>query len=198
MRRTKIVCTLGPASNSEPVIKQMLLNGLNVARLNFSYGSHEDHAKTIETFRKVRDSLKLPAAVMLDTKGPEVRIKTVKDGAVEIENGSTFILSTKDFEGDSSKVSITYKDLPSQVTKGQRILIDDGKIILEVQDCTDTDIICRVLEGGILKNRKSINVPNTHLDMPYISEKDEADLIFGIEHNIDFVAASISVVAQSE
>ncbi len=190
MRRTKIVCTLGPASNSEPVIKQMLLNGLNVARLNFSHGSHEDHAKTIETFRKVRDSLKLPAAVMLDTKGPEVRIKTVKDGAVEIENGSTFILSTKDFEGDSSKVSITYKDLPSQVTKGKRILIDDGKIILEVQDCTDTDIICRVLEGGILKNRKSINVPNTHLDMPYISEKDEADLIFGIEHNIDFVAAS--------
>ncbi|MBQ4338298.1 MAG: pyruvate kinase [Clostridia bacterium] len=190
MRRTKIVCTLGPASNSEPVIKQMLLNGLNVARLNFSHGSHEDHAKTIETFRKVRDSLKLPAAVMLDTKGPEVRIKTVKDGAVEIENGSTFILSTKDFEGDSSKVSITYKDLPSQVTKGKRILIDDGKIILEVQECTDTDIICRVLEGGILKNRKSINVPNTHLDMPYISEKDEADLIFGIEHNIDFVAAS--------
>lgn len=190
MRRTKIVCTLGPASNSEPVIKQMLINGLNVARLNFSHGSHEDHAKTIETFRKVRDSLKLPAAVMLDTKGPEVRIKTVKDGAVEIENGSTFTLSTKDFEGDSSKVSITYKDLPSQVTKGKRILIDDGKIILEVQECTDTDIICHVLEGGILKNRKSINVPNTHLDMPYISEKDEADLIFGIEHDIDFVAAS--------
>lgn len=190
MRRTKIVCTLGPASNSEPVIKQMLLNGLNVARLNFSHGSHEDHAKTIETFRKVRDSLKIPAAVMLDTKGPEVRIKTVKDGAVEIENGSTFILSTNDFVGDSSKVSITYKDLPSQVTKGKRILIDDGKIILEVQECTDTDIICHVLEGGILKNRKSINVPNTHLDMPYISEKDEADLIFGIEHDIDFVAAS--------
>lgn len=190
MRRTKIVCTLGPASNSEPVIKQMLLNGLNVARLNFSHGSHEDHAKTIETFRKVRDSLKLPAAVMLDTKGPEVRIKTFKEGSVEIENGSTFILSTKDFEGDSNKVSITYKDLPSQVTKGKRILIDDGKIILEVQECTDTDIICRVLEGGILKNRKSINVPNTHLDMPYISEKDEADLIFGIEHDIDFVAAS--------
>ena len=190
MRRTKIVCTLGPASNSEPVIKQMLLNGLNVARLNFSHGSHEDHAKTIETFRKVRDSLKLPAAVMLDTKGPEVRIKTFKEGSVEIENGSTFILSTKDFEGDSNKVSITYKDLPSQVTKGKRILIDDGKIILEVQECTDTDIICRVIEGGILKNRKSINVPNTHLDMPYISEKDEADLIFGIEHDIDFVAAS--------
>ncbi len=190
MRRTKIVCTLGPASNSEPVIKQMLLNGLNVARLNFSHGSHEDHAKTIETFRKVRDSLKLPAAVMLDTKGPEVRIKTFKDGAVEIENGSTFTLSTMDFEGDSNKVSITYKDLPSQVTKGKRILIDDGKIILEVQECTDTDIICRVLEGGVLKNRKSINVPNTHLDMPYISEKDEADLIFGIEHDIDFVAAS--------
>lgn len=190
MRRTKIVCTLGPASNSESVIKQMLLNGLNVARLNFSHGSHEDHAKTIETFRKVRDSLKLPAAVMLDTKGPEVRIKTFKDGAVEIENGSTFTLSTMDFEGDSNKVSITYKDLPSQVTKGKRILIDDGKIILEVQECTDTDIICRVLEGGVLKNRKSINVPNTHLDMPYISEKDEADLIFGIEHDIDFVAAS--------
>lgn len=190
MRRTKIVCTLGPASNSEPVIKQMLLNGLNVARLNFSHGSHEDHAKTIETFRKVRDSLKLPAAVMLDTKGPEVRIKTFKDGAVEIENGSTFTLSTMDFEGDSNKVSITYKDLPSQVTNGKKILIDDGKIILEVQECTDTDIICRVLEGGVLKNRKSINVPNTHLDMPYISEKDEADLIFGIEHDIDFVAAS--------
>ena len=190
MRRTKIVCTLGPASSSETVMEAMLKNGMNVARLNFSHGSHAQHGETIDRFRKVRDRLNLPAAVMLDTKGPEIRIRLVKNGCVELENGAAFTLTTRDVEGTSEIASITYPDLPRQMQPGYRILIDDGKIQLRVENTEETEIFCTVLAGGELRSRKSINVPMVSLDMPYISEQDKKDLLFGIEKDVDFVAAS--------
>ncbi len=190
MLRTKIICTLGPASNNEKMMEKMLKNGMNVARLNFSHGTHEGHKKTIEMFRAVRDRLKVPAAVMLDTKGPEIRIRSFKNGKIMLEHGAPFTLTTRDVEGDDTIVSITYKDLPEQMQPGNKILIDDGKIYLTVEKCTETDIICKVKEGGELSDNKSINIPYIHLDMPYLSKRDESDLLFGIEQDVDFVAAS--------
>lgn len=191
MRKTKIICTLGPASRNEKVLEDMLLKGMNVARLNFSHGTHEYHKESIEMFRKVRDRLKLPAAIMLDTKGPEIRIGTFKNGkAVTLEDGAEFTLTTRDVEGTEKEVSVTYKALPSELKPSDRILIDDGKILLETVSITDTDIVCKVLNGGILSERKGINVPHIHLNMPYLSEQDESDLRFGIEMDVDFVAAS--------
>lgn len=190
MRKTKIVATIGPASNSEAVIAEMLEAGLNIARLNFSHGEYSDHKKSIETFRKVRDRMKLPAAIMLDTKGPEIRIKLIEGGSVQLVSGQSFTLTTREVTGTAQSVSITYADLPGQLPRGARVLIDDGKILLRVDSCTDTDIVCTVIEGGILFSRKSINVPNVSLNMQYISPKDEADLVFGIENDVDFVAAS--------
>ncbi len=192
MRRTKIVCTLGPASNNESIISEMLKNGLNVARLNFSHGSYYEHAKTIDTFRKVRDEMKVPAAIMLDTKGPEIRIKNIKDGQTVLADGQKFILTSDDCEGNSEKVTITYPELCKQIKPGITVLIDDGKIILKTVETNDSEIICEVLEGGTLLSNKSINIPNFHIDMPYLSEKDEQDLLFGIEHDVDFVAASFT------
>lgn len=192
MRRTKIVCTLGPASNNESIISEMLKNGLNVARLNFSHGSYYEHAKTIDTFRKVRDEMKIPAAIMLDTKGPEIRIKNIKDGQTVLADGQKFILTSDDCEGNSEKVAITYPELCKQIKPGITVLIDDGKIILKTVETNGSEIICEVLEGGTLLSNKSINIPNFHIDMPYLSEKDEQDLLFGIEHDVDFVAASFT------
>lgn len=190
MRKTKIVCTLGPASSDEATIEAMLKSGMNVARLNFSHGTHENHKKTIETFRRVRDRLNVPAAIMLDTKGPEIRIGEVENGEIELKTGEKFTLTTKEVKGTASSVSITYQDLPSQVEKGNRILIDDGKIMLTVLECTDTDIICSIDDGGMLRSKKGINVPYIHLNMPYISKRDEQDIIFGIKNDVDFIAAS--------
>ncbi len=190
MRKTKIISTLGPASSSEEVIEKMLRAGLNVARLNFSHGTHEEHAKTIETFRRVRDRLGVSAAVMLDTKGPEIRIKTFRDGHVFLSAGDTFTFTSDEVEGDGEKVSITYPDLPRQLKPGTKILLDDGKLRFKVKSATDTDIVCEVVVGGELKNRKSINIPNVPIDMPYMSEADKSDILFGIEHDVDFVAAS--------
>ncbi|MBR2412933.1 MAG: pyruvate kinase [Clostridia bacterium] len=190
MRRTKIVCTLGPASNNEAVMEAMLKNGMNVARLNFSHGTHEQHAETIDRFRKVRDSLNVPAAVMLDTRGPEIRIRLMKDGGAMLTNGAPFVLTTRDIEGTSAIASVTYEALPKQMQPGYRILIDDGKIQLRVDSVEDTEINCTVLAGGDLRSRKSINVPMVSLDMPYISEQDKKDILFGIEKDVDFIAAS--------
>ena len=190
MRKTKIVSTLGPASSSEEVIEKMLRAGLNVARLNFSHGTHEEHAKTIETFRRVRDRLELSAAVMLDTKGPEIRIKTFRDGHVFLSAGDIFTFTAEDVEGDEKRVSITYPDLPRQLKAGTKILLDDGKLTFKVKSATDTDIVCETVVGGELRNKKSINIPNVPIDMPYMSEADKSDLLFGIEHDVDFVAAS--------
>lgn len=191
MRKTKIICTLGPASRNEKTLEEMLLRGMNVARLNFSHGTHEYHKESIEMFRRVRDKLKLPAAIMLDTKGPEIRIGLFKnDEKVTLKTGQLFTLTTRSVEGTENEVSVSYKELPSELKVGDRLLIDDGKIYLEAESITDTDIVCRVLDGGELSGRKGINIPHIHLNMPYLSEQDQADIRFGIEMEVDFVAAS--------
>lgn len=190
MRKTKIICTLGPACNNEATIEQMLKNGMNVARFNFSHGTHEYHYEMMKTFRAVRDRLKLPAAVMLDTKGPEIRLGTFEGDKVTVKTCDEFTLTTRSVVGNEREVSISYADLPSQLIPGTKILIDDGKVLLRVKECTETDIICTVEFGGIISNRKSINIPRVHLSMPYMSKQDEEDVIFGIEQNVDFIAAS--------
>lgn len=190
MKKTKIICTLGPASNNEKVLEQMLLAGMNVARLNFSHGTHEYHKENIELFRRVRDKLNIPAAIMLDTKGPEIRLGDFENGKIELNKGDEFTLTTKDSLGNESFVSITYKDLPSQLHSGNIILIDDGKVSLEVLSVNDTDILCKVKVGGTISNHKGVNVPNVHLNFDYLSEKDKTDLAFGVENNVDYIAAS--------
>ena len=190
MKKTKIICTLGPASSSEEVIERMLLAGMNVARFNFSHGTHEYHKKSIETFRAVRDRLKVPAAVLLDTKGPEIRVGEVGNGGAELKKGQTFTLTTEQVVGDEHRVSISYADLPMQLSAGQTVLMDDGMIILRVKEATEKELICEVVEGGVIKTHKGVNVPNVSLDMPYMSPADEADVLFGIEMGVDFIAAS--------
>ena len=189
-RKTKIVCTMGPASLKEDVLEKMFRAGMNVARFNFSHGTHEYHKEGMELVRRVRDSLKLPAAILLDTKGPEIRTGVLECGSITLERGNTFTLTTETGVGNIDKVSITYEKLPKELKIGDRVLIDDGRIDLRVEELTDTDIICKVVIGGELSSRKGINIPNVHLSMPYISEQDELDLRFGIEMDVDFVAAS--------
>ena len=197
MRRTKIICTLGPATDDKEVLKGMMEAGMNVARLNFSHGSHEEHKQRMDLVKACRAELGLPIGIMLDTKGPEIRTKTYKNGKIEIQDGQTFTLTTRDVEGDESIVSISYEGLPNDVKPGTRILIDDGLIAFEVQEVKDgTDIVCRALNAGPLSNRKSINVPGIKLNMPFISDKDRADIIFGLEQGIDFIAASFTRTKQ--
>ena len=190
MRKTKIICTLGPASSDEKTMAEMLNGGMNVARLNFSHGTHENHKKTIETFRKVRDKLGLAAAIMLDTKGPEIRTGDVENGQIELIKGEKITVTTKEVLGTPEIISVTYEDLPGQLKKGNRILLDDGKIMLTVIEVEGDEIRCSIDDGGILRNKKGVNVPYIHLDMPYISKKDEEDIKFGIENDVDFIAAS--------
>ena len=190
MLKTKIVCTIGPASRSEKVMTEMLKAGMNVARLNFSHGDHASHKEVIETFRRVRDRLGKPAAIMLDTKGPEVRLRTFRNGGTTLVEGSTFTLTTEDIVGDDTRVSITYADLPACLKTGDRVLIDDGRLELRVTALTDTDITCEVVIGGDVTNRKGVNLPGVHLDIPYRSEQDMADLRFGVEMDVDYIAAS--------
>ena len=190
MLKTKIVCTLGPASRTEKVMTEMLRAGMNVARLNFSHGTHEYHKEMIETFRAARDKLGVPAAVMLDTKGPEVRLRTFQNGTATLREGANFTLTTEDVEGDDTRVSVSYADLPSQLKPGDRVLIDDGRLELRVTDLTETDVTCVVVIGGEVSNRKGVNIPGVHLDIPYLSEQDMADLRFGVEMDVDYIAAS--------
>ena len=191
MKKTKIICTLGPASSSEEMIEKMLRAGMDVARVNFSHGDHESHKKTIDTFRKVRDSIGMPAAVLLDTKGPEIRIGTFTDGSTTLVEGQTFTLCTdKNCPGCNEKIGITYDKLPEEIAIGQKILVDDGKIELTVTEVRECEIVCKVITGGKLTNRKGINVPNVHLSMPFLSQRDKDDLKFGVELDVDFVAAS--------
>lgn len=191
MKKTKIVCTIGPASESEEVLKQLMLNGLNVARLNFSHGTHEEHKKRIDIIKKLREELDLPIAIMLDTKGPEIRIKTFKNGEVTLQTGDIFTLTTREVEGDETIVSVSYEGLPKDVSKGTRILIDDGLVELEVIEIVNgTDIRCTVLNGGTIKDRKGVNVPNVPINLPAVTEKDIEDIKFGIENDVDFIAAS--------
>ena len=190
MRKTKIVCTLGPASSNEQMITKLFKSGMNVGRLNFSHGSHESHKETIELFRKVRDRLCLSAAILLDTKGPEIRTGLLENGEAELAEGAEFILTNTDILGNNKRVSINYAGLNKLLSAGDIIKIDDGSMVLSVDSVTDTDIVCKVMVGGVLKNRKSINVPGVHLDMPYLSEKDKADIIFAVENDVDYIAAS--------
>ena len=185
MRKTKIICTLGPASDKEEVLLDMIKAGMNVARFNFSHGSHEEQKKKMDMVRAARKKLGKPVAILLDTKGPEIRTGVYKEGKIEIKEGQTFTLTTREVEGDETMVSINYAGLPHDVSVGTKILIDDGLIGFEVQSVTDTDIICEALNDGPLSNRKSVNVPGIKLNMEYISPKDHADLVFGCEEQVD-------------
>ncbi|TDP59864.1 pyruvate kinase [Aminicella lysinilytica] len=190
MRKTKIICTIGPASRDEATMEKLLKAGMNVARLNFSHGSHQEHRENIERFRRVRDSLGLPAAVLLDTKGPEIRIRSFQGGKVLLKDGEYFTITTRDVEGTEKIVSVTYEAMPREVSKGKKVLINDGKVMLEVIDTTDTDVNCKVIHGGVLSDNKGVNLPNVNLGMEFMSEKDKSDLLFGIENDVDYVAAS--------
>ncbi len=190
MRKTKIVCTLGPATDNEDVLRKLMLAGMNVARLNFSHGTHEEQKKRMDMVKKLREELGLPIAILLDTKGPEIRTRDFEGGKVEVKAGDFFTLTTRDIVGDSTITSITYKDLYKDVQVGTHILIDDGLIELEVTSISGEDILCTVITGGPISNHKGINVPDVHLNMPYLSDADESDILFGIEQDVDFVAAS--------
>ena len=190
MRRTKIVCTLGPSSDSEKVLEEMLKAGMNIARLNFSHGTHEGHAKNIETFRRVRDRLGISAAVMLDTKGPEIRLGRIEGKTAELAEGEEFILTSHEIVGNAKEATVSYKRLPEELSEGDIVLIDDGRLRLRVLESDGTDIRTVVEIGGKISDHKGINIPNKNLEMPYISKQDEADLLFGVEQQVDFVAAS--------
>ena len=190
MRKTKIVCTIGPASSAENTLREMMLAGMNVARLNFSHGTHADHQKTIDTIKKVREELNLPVAIMLDTKGPEYRIKTFKDGKIELNDGDKFAFTTQDVEGDSTRVSVTYKHLPEDMNVGDTILVNDGLVKFVVDEVTDTEIYCTTLIGGEISNRKSMSFPDKVLNQTYLSEQDKDDILFGINNDVDFIACS--------
>ncbi|MBZ4644670.1 MAG: pyruvate kinase [Clostridia bacterium] len=196
MRKTKIVCTLGPATDDINVLRKLIEKGMNVARLNFSHGSHDDQQKRVDALKKIRDELQVPVALLLDTKGPEIRIKHFKNDVVELKEGQIFTLTTREIEGDAEIVSITYKNLPQDVRSGNRILIDDGLIELIVQEVSDTDIKCEVQNGGKVSNHKGVNVPGVSIKLPYISEKDREDILFGIRNDFDFIAASFVRTAQ--
>ncbi|MBR2742537.1 MAG: pyruvate kinase [Clostridia bacterium] len=190
MRKTKIVATLGPATDNEGVLREMILAGVNVVRLNFSHGSHEEHKRRIDMAKSLRRELDVPLAILLDTKGPEIRIGTFRDGRIELSAGDMFTLTTAECEGDASRVSVSFAGLPAAVSAGSRILIDDGLIELSVRAVEGQDIKCEVLNGGALSGRKSVNLPGVKLDMPYISEKDRSDILFAIKEDVDFIAAS--------
>ncbi|MCD7805771.1 MAG: pyruvate kinase [Lachnospiraceae bacterium] len=190
MRKTKIICTIGPASNNEQVLTDMCLAGMNVARLNFSHGTHEGHGETIGLIKKVREKLNLPIAIMLDTKGPEYRIKTFENGKVTLKEGDLFTLTSEDVVGDETRVSVTYDKLAENLNPGDTVLVNNGLIILEVQEIRGKDAVCKVLAGGVLSDRKSMNFPNKVMDHDYLSDQDKADILFGIENDVDFVAAS--------
>ena len=192
MRKTKIICTIGPASENEEKLRELMLSGMNVARFNFSHGSHDEHRRKFERIRKLRDELDLPIATMLDTKGPEIRLKDFEEGKTRLEAGQTFTLTSREIKGTNKEVSITYKELTNDCKEGMTILLDDGLIELTVLKVTDTDIVCRVENGGPISDKKGVNVPGAELSMPYLSEQDKSDIIFGCEQGFDFVAASFT------
>ena len=196
MRKTKIICTLGPSTDKDGVLRELIANGMNVARFNFSHGSHEEHKGRLDLLKSLREELGKPVAALLDTKGPEIRLKDFKNGTEMLEAGQTFTLTTRDVEGTKEICSITYKDLPQDVAPGGTIMLDDGLIKLQIQTVNDTDIVCTVLNSGKIKNKKGVNVPGVHLSMPYMSQRDRDDIIFGIEQGFDFIAASFVRTAQ--
>ncbi len=192
MRKTKIICTLGPATDDEDVLKELILSGMAVARMNMSHGTHEDHKKRADAVKKLREELDMPVAILLDTKGPEIRTKLFKNGSELLEAGQTFTFTTDEVEGDRERCSITFADLPKDVKRGDRILVDDGLIEMLVTATTKTDIVCEVLNGGKIASHKGINVPGTRLSLPFISEQDRKDIAFAVEQDYDFIAASFT------
>lgn len=195
IRKTKIVCTLGPSTDKGDVLRQLMQEGMNVARFNFSHGSHEEQKARLDKLVALREELDLPVAALLDTKGPEIRLKELKGGKAELKEGQLFTLALGDFVGDASRVAITYEDLHNDVKAGDRILIDDGLIEMKVVRLDGTDIVCEVINGGMISNKKGVNVPNVELSMPFISETDYSDIVFGIKNGFDFIAASFTRTA---
>ena len=190
MRKTKIICTIGPASSNEQTLTQMIQSGMNVARLNFSHGSYPEHKAKIELIKKVREKLNVPIPIMLDTKGPEYRIKTFKNEKVEVAEGAEFTFTTRDVEGDETIVSVTHGGLVRDLSVGDRILVNNGLVVFEVKELKDTEAVCTTLVGGTLSNRKSMSFPNKVMSGPYLSQQDKSDILFGIENDVDYVAAS--------
>ena len=195
-RKTKIICTLGPAVDSEEMLRKLMEGGMNCARFNFSHGTHETHLATLNRLRRIRDELGYPVATMMDTKGPEIRIKSFQNGPITLNPGDHFILTTWDMEGTDNEVSVTYENLHNEVAPGTRILIDDGLIELRVENIEGQDIHCTVVSGGPLSNNKSINIPDTKIHLPALTDKDREDLRFAAENDFDFVAASFIRKAQ--
>ena len=196
MRKTKIICTLGPSTDKGDVLRELIANSMNVARFNFSHGSYEEHGGRLANLKALREELGKPVAALLDTKGPEIRLKEFKNGVEMLEAGQTFTLTTREVEGTKEICSVTYKDLPHDVHEGGTIMLDDGLIMLRIEKVTDTDITCTVLNSGKIKTKKGVNVPGVHLSMPYLSQKDREDIIFGIQNGFDFIAASFVRTAQ--
>ena len=190
MRKTKIICTLGPACDDEAVIRRMMLAGMNVARFNMSHGTIEDHRKRCGMIKNLRDELGLQVAMLLDTRGPEIRLMDINGGRTLLESGETFILTTEDVPGDNTKAAVTYKNIINDVNVGMEILIDDGLIELKAEAVTDTDIICRVINGGVISDHKGVNSPGAEISMDYLNETDRTDILFGIEEEFDYIAAS--------
>ena len=190
MRKTKIICTIGPASENEEVLTQMCLAGMNVARLNFSHGTYEEHERKISLIKQVRQKLGLPIAIMLDTKGPEYRIRTFAEGKVTIPTGADFTFTTDEVEGDETRVSVSYKNLNKDLNPGDVVTVNNGLVQFEVQSIEGSDVHCKCLVGGTLSNRKSMSFPNKVMSGPYLSEQDKSDILFGIRHGVDFIAAS--------
>lgn len=190
MRKTKIICTLGPASETEEIFTAMCHAGLNVARLNFSHGTYEEHQKKIDMVKKVREELNLPIALMLDTKGPEYRIKTFKNKSVTLNDGDTFTFTTRNIEGDETIVSVNYDGLVNDLKEGDTILVNNGLVVFKVDEINESDVVCTVVNGGILSDRKSMSFPGKVLKQEYLSSQDKSDLLFGIKNDVDYVAAS--------
>ncbi len=190
MRKTKIVCTIGPASSDEATLREMIKAGMNVARLNFSHGTHEDHQDRIDTIKKIREDMKQPIAILLDTKGPEYRIGTFENGKETLHDGDTFTFTADDIVGDGTRVSVSYKKMAEDMNVGDRILVNNGLLIFDVTEIKGSDIVCRVVVGGEISNRKSMSFPGKVLKQVYLSEQDKLDLLFGIKNDVDYIACS--------
>lgn len=190
MRKTKIICTIGPSCESEEILRELCISGMNVARLNFSHGTHDDHKTRIDKIKKIREELKLPVAIMLDTKGPEYRIKTFENDKIFLKDGDTFTFTTDDIIGNQERVSVTYSGLTHDLEVGDKILLNNGLLYFRVEKLTDTDAVCKVVIGGELSNRKSMSFPNKVLKQVYLSEQDKDDILFGIKNDIDYIACS--------
>ncbi|MCR4604635.1 MAG: pyruvate kinase [Eubacterium sp.] len=195
-RKTKIICTIGPASDSEEIIEKLCEAGMNVARLNFSHGTHEEHAERVKKIKNVREKLGLPIAILLDTKGPEYRIGTFLNGKIELKDGDAFTFTTEQIDGDEKRVSVNYDGLPGELEKGDTILLNDGLMNFEVTDIDGNDINCKVICGGVLSNRKSMSFPGKYIKKTYLSEQDKKDLLFAIEQDVDIIACSFVSVKQ--